>query len=315
MENQMNVSNQNTQQMGQNPANQPVNIPEKPKANYLMIAGIVLACFVVFGFGGYYLGKNYSGTQQPINTTEKQPNPTSSHESGATGASPTSSIQQKSSEIQSIDDKTYKYVNYLIGFSIKYPKYNLIPSTCEERQNDKNGSAPMRVFEVPNENSLYISEESIVSVKNKQLAGGGYQYDFSTCKVTPNSLDLIRNGYDNGIPSPNNISKPIALQFDYLKIENDNDLQALAQSMYKGCYVGQKQLIKNSTDVYQIKLVNKNGQPGSFDDPNTTCLTNFVYMFLYSPKNKAAVITSGFQDAPFNGTNGQAEPEIEFLLK
>ncbi len=76
MENQINVVDQNTQQMGQNPINQPVVSPEKPKLNYLMIAGIILGCFVVFGFGGYYLGKQSSnsepyssGIQDPTGTT------------------------------------------------------------------------------------------------------------------------------------------------------------------------------------------------------------------------------------------------------
>ena len=67
MENQMNVGNQNTQQIGQNPVSQPVLNPEKPKTNYLMIGGIILACFVLFGFGGYYLGKQ-SGKTQDLTT-------------------------------------------------------------------------------------------------------------------------------------------------------------------------------------------------------------------------------------------------------
>ena len=57
MENQTNVSDQNTQQIGQNPVSQPVQIPEKPRINYLIISLVVLICFVVFGVGGYYLGK------------------------------------------------------------------------------------------------------------------------------------------------------------------------------------------------------------------------------------------------------------------
>ena len=60
MENQMNVGNQNTQQIGQKSVSQPPITPEKPKINYLMVGGIVLACFVILGFGGYYLGKQSS---------------------------------------------------------------------------------------------------------------------------------------------------------------------------------------------------------------------------------------------------------------
>lgn len=57
MENQTNVGDQNTQQIQQNPVSQPVQIPEKPRINYLMISLVVLICFIVFGVGGYYLGK------------------------------------------------------------------------------------------------------------------------------------------------------------------------------------------------------------------------------------------------------------------
>lgn len=66
MENQMNVGNQNSQQIWQNPVSQPIITPEKPKTNYLLIGGAVLASFVVFGFGGYYLGKQSSNTQAAV---------------------------------------------------------------------------------------------------------------------------------------------------------------------------------------------------------------------------------------------------------
>ncbi|MDO8497717.1 MAG: hypothetical protein Q7S61_04195 [bacterium] len=69
MENQVNASDQNTQQIGQNPVSQRVITPEKPKTNYLMICGIVLACFVVFGFGGYYLGKQKTNTNNVVRNT------------------------------------------------------------------------------------------------------------------------------------------------------------------------------------------------------------------------------------------------------
>ena len=57
MENQIKVGDQNTQQIGQNPDSQPVQIQEKPKINYLVIGITILLCLVVFGFGGYFLKK------------------------------------------------------------------------------------------------------------------------------------------------------------------------------------------------------------------------------------------------------------------
>jgi len=47
MENQINVGDQNTQQIGQNPINQPPPVPEKPKINYWMISTIVLLVIMV----------------------------------------------------------------------------------------------------------------------------------------------------------------------------------------------------------------------------------------------------------------------------
>ena len=53
------MGDQNTQQIDQGPVNQPTT--ENSKTNYLIIGLVVFICFVIFGFGGYYLGK-----QSPI---------------------------------------------------------------------------------------------------------------------------------------------------------------------------------------------------------------------------------------------------------
>src|SRR3989344_71914 len=64
MESQINSQDQSNQQVGQSPLVQPVASPPKPKINYLMIGGVVLLCLLIFGFGGYYLGKQSSYTAQ-----------------------------------------------------------------------------------------------------------------------------------------------------------------------------------------------------------------------------------------------------------
>src|SRR3989338_3885272 len=57
MENQTNISDQNIQQMGNNPVGQPVSIPEKPKLNYWMILTIlfVFLFFLLAGVNFLYL--------------------------------------------------------------------------------------------------------------------------------------------------------------------------------------------------------------------------------------------------------------------
>lgn len=109
MENQMNAGNQNTQQIGQNPVSQPVLTPEKPKTNYLMIGGAVLVCFVLFGFGGFYLGKQSSKTQDITTGNYSLPTNTPTTPTQSTYPSVTPSTSNKS---------TYTYGT----FSFSYPK-------------------------------------------------------------------------------------------------------------------------------------------------------------------------------------------------
>lgn len=116
MENQMNVGNQNTQQVGQNPGSQPMIAPEKQSTNYLMIGGIVLACFVVFGFGGYYLGKNTSEVKQSTQRTQNQTAPIATSTPLTTSAPDT---QNTPSQVTS-NWKTYTSSKY--GFTFKYPQ-------------------------------------------------------------------------------------------------------------------------------------------------------------------------------------------------
>lgn len=116
MENQINGGKQNTQQIEQNPVGLPLMAPEKPKTNYLLIGGMVLVCFVVFGFGGYYLGK------QASNDSEKSGSPQSYDSPTAIVNSPTPGI---SVQPTTAPDKTVSwdtYSNTSAGFSIKHPK-------------------------------------------------------------------------------------------------------------------------------------------------------------------------------------------------
>jgi len=109
MENQINDGSQNTQQIGQNPVNQPVLTSEKPKANYLLIGGIILACFVIFGFGGYYLGNQSSSSQQTNNLDQSQSTPTENSQANNLTTSP------------STDDRVKFREGEAISFAFFYP--------------------------------------------------------------------------------------------------------------------------------------------------------------------------------------------------
>lgn len=56
MEDQVNVGDQNTQPIGQNLTAQTA-VPDKPKANHVAMFAVGLICSLVFGIGGYFLGK------------------------------------------------------------------------------------------------------------------------------------------------------------------------------------------------------------------------------------------------------------------
>jgi hypothetical protein len=278
-----------------------------PQSFIYFLLALLFMVIGAFGFWIYqnqFLEKNYI-SDKPVDNKKVNNFPVST-------PTPVSS-PKVDSEIVDAENDTKKYINYKYGFSVAFPSYNKSATTCQEKQLNQVGEMPLKVFEISNDNTLFISEKSVLIVQHKQLPSGGYQSDFSTCKSVQNNINLIENGYDNGMSDSNNlginITRPNALQITYKKISNDSDLDVLAQTLYSGCYVDEKSPLQNYENVYRVKLADKNGQNG----PESECFINFVYIFLYSPDNEVAVLTSGFQDAPFNGTNGQSEPKIEFL--
>lgn len=117
MENQVNIGDQNTQQIGQNPISQPSLAPDKPKTNFLMIGGVVLACFIVFGFGGYYLGKQSSISPVTTNNKQIQAIPTMTSEL----SNPTPTLSPSSTPI-SVNIPGWKnYTISSLSLSLQYP--------------------------------------------------------------------------------------------------------------------------------------------------------------------------------------------------
>lgn len=117
MENQINVGDQNTQQIAQNPVSQPVQIPEKPKTDYFMIGGIVLACFVLFGFGGYYLGKQ-SGTSS-LTMTKDQNSIIPTAVPAVNNPMPNTTDSSVKTTDPAVNWK--KYIDNQAGFELDYP--------------------------------------------------------------------------------------------------------------------------------------------------------------------------------------------------
>lgn len=80
MENQINIGDKNTLQVGKNPVGQPVKIQGKPKVNYWMISTILLLV-ILLGWSGFYalnagqqLKSQQATTEPPVkNTPTQQP--------------------------------------------------------------------------------------------------------------------------------------------------------------------------------------------------------------------------------------------------
>lgn len=80
MQNQINMADQNTQQVGQNPVNQPVIEPEKPKINYWMVITILMfLLLVIVSLYALNLNKKFTSkndqviSESPIITQQTAP--------------------------------------------------------------------------------------------------------------------------------------------------------------------------------------------------------------------------------------------------
>ncbi len=110
MENQMNAGDKNTQQIEQNMASQSVPVLDKPKTNFVAIVVVAVVCSLVFGFGGYFLGKQSS--KQVTGQYQTQPTPIST-------VSPVPSSQPTEPVWQSYTNSGALYeVQYPIGWRV-----------------------------------------------------------------------------------------------------------------------------------------------------------------------------------------------------
>ena len=141
MENQINIGNQNTQQIGQNPVNQPIQIPKNSKVNYWMISTILL--IVILVLGGFYTYKITSNQslriEQLLNTPTTSQNVQPSPIEKLLSPAPTNSNQQFKTydgKFISFRYSTSWYVwSYGRGVSLDYFQINSMSQTDEQKPN------------------------------------------------------------------------------------------------------------------------------------------------------------------------------------
>lgn len=115
MMNQVNIGNQNTQQVGQNPVNQPVFIPEKPKINYWMVSTLLLLVILLAG-GAWFTFQTVYPT-----TTTMQPTLTNQF----TNIIPTLSSQLPPQPDNRVELEPFSFQDEENGFRIDIPQADL----------------------------------------------------------------------------------------------------------------------------------------------------------------------------------------------
>ena len=111
MENQINVSDQNTQRAGQNSTNQPMPVSEKPKINYWMISIVILLMVLLIG-GGWFIFNSKNKTY-----SKQQPGTVQSDQTTTTGVIRTSGLSEEDKQKFGLTT-----VNYQVTDFGDYPK-------------------------------------------------------------------------------------------------------------------------------------------------------------------------------------------------
>lgn len=184
MESQINSQDQNNQQGGQNPSGQPVVLPEKPKVNYPLIGGVVLVCFLIFGFGGYYLGKQSS--TQPSQSMVEPSQATNSTATPIATSDPT------------IGWKTFSDPAWNITF--KYPSDVVI----EKKQNlSADAGVPKDYIQIGSFLSLakyYDRTKTLFYTQNADLLERN-QNDLQPAVIDNQSYTFSKVNWEDGVPS------------------------------------------------------------------------------------------------------------------
>lgn len=263
---------------------EPILYQQPGNQNKLITMLIIIVFVILAGAGGYYLGFNNASD----NRSEMEPYPT---EATTTQESDTTKPMAKESEVISYTPETNLYKNYEYKFQIEFPKEEVLENPCAEAMSwDKD--VPLVTFEDLQNNIVYISDQKTITSKMIDYPDGTFDTDSSSCEEKENSLDLLKNGFNNG----HSIERPHNTSFAFTKVTNDTDLNTLARKMYgENCQVSEKTLEEGSDSVYSIMVADESGR----NEPGSKCWTNYAFTFLYSSKTQTAVAKSGAQEVEF----------------
>ena len=172
MENQTNVGDQNAQQIGQNPVNQPVTISENPKVNYWMISTVVLVLLAMGFAGGYFFKskseKGQSNVPQPTLNNYSDIQPTTK---------PTITEQPPTTS----NGKTY--ILKTIGLEFKLPP--VFDSYGEMKEEIRPGEKGTQLC-------MTFAKKSSLLIVKPVFAGGSF------CRINYFGLGTVSSDYEAG---------------------------------------------------------------------------------------------------------------------
>lgn len=168
MENQVNVGGQNSQPAGQNPVVQP-SVLDKPKNNLIPIFVAGLVCSVVFGAGGYFLGKQSNNLSRQVSSNNNTTLP-----------STTPAVTPSSQEPSLIDTSDWiESGSRADGFTLKHPKNVTYGETgdnyarfvmFDESNPDKYKIKEIEGFEFRIKRVQYPTTQSLEQIVEKKVA-------------------------------------------------------------------------------------------------------------------------------------------------
>jgi len=195
------------------------------------------------------------------------------------GQTPTGEVIQPS-EMVSLDETWNQYVNYRLGFSIKFPK-TMVTFYGSCRWNEENGDhsyrpdpaiVPVKVFE--DVDTVYIAGEyyhELAGETTETTADGGMRYYYAECNKVNNSLALLQD--------PENHYQQM-WKMVVKDIYNDDELDGFIKSRYgAGCSLGEKVASEQQDGVYDVRI-----QGDGKDLPETQCPLNYGTVLKYYPQ-------------------------------
>jgi formylglycine-generating enzyme required for sulfatase activity len=186
---------------------------------------------------------------------------------------PTQATPQPS-EIISLDETWNQYINYQLGFSIKFPK-TMVSFLGSCKWNKEGGDhsyrpdpafVPVKIFE--DAGSAYITAEYYHKLAGETTDVSGGRHFFAECNQVTNSLALLQD--------PN---KPHEMwKFVGQDVQDDAELDAFIKTHYgAGCSLGEK-TPSAQEGVYDVSILG-DGK----DLEETTCPLNFWHIVKYAP--------------------------------